>query len=240
VVALIIVAGLAVGAYWIFPRNGGTDTLQAGILINRTSGPHPLSLSVTASVSGGSPPYQFQWSFGDGGAASGPGASHVYLQRGIYQVQLTVTDRTGQTAAAGKVVHVAPVLRQTTLLNTSSQTLGAGPSSAWVVPIVIPGSAVSTWMNGTVHVTVCSLGGNCLAYVEVLDVQDETNLTQGKAVSNPIWCSSVNGTCQAAQSVGFNVDLSGIQGQTVYLVVYNSDLVWSQQVTAHVSAACWY
>jgi PKD domain len=240
VVALILAAGIAAAAYWPFPRPFSTAPLEATVEIDRTSGPHPLSVTVAANVSGGTPPYQYNWSFGDGGTASAASATHQYASHGTYQVLLRVTDRDNRTADGGVTVHVNPVRERPTVLNATAQTLGAGVSSAWVIPLSIPPTEVSTWINGTTNVTTCSLGGNCATYVEILNVHDETNLTRGGAITNPIWCVEVNGTCTANRTVDLAVNLAGLAGQTVYLVVFNTDLVWSQSVTAFVWMDCWY
>jgi PKD domain len=234
VVALVLASGVAAAAYWPFPRPVATAPLAATIDINRTSGPHPFLVSVEANVSGGSPPYQYAWTFGDGGFAVTASATHQYSTHGNFQVLLRVTDHQNRTASAGVTVTVNPVHEELTVLNASNQTLGAGESKAWIVPITLPTTAVSARLQGTVNVTACSLGDNCLAYVEVLNVHDETNLTQGGAITNPIWCLLENGSCQANQTTAVDINLARYSGDTVYLVVFNTDLVWSQTVSARV------
>jgi uncharacterized membrane protein len=50
-----------------------------------------------ADGSGGYPPYQFQWDFGDGSPASSlQNATHSYASAGEYEVQLTATDSKGK------------------------------------------------------------------------------------------------------------------------------------------------
>jgi len=238
--ALVILAGIAVATYWPLSRPASTPEFEAAIEVEPTSGPHPLSVTVSASLTGGTPPYAYGWSFGDGSNASGAGATHVYTVHGTYQVLLRVTDHDNATAVAAATVKVDPVQEKPTVLNASAQTLGAGTANAWIIPVSIPSTEVSAWVNGSTNVTGCSLGGNCAAFVEVLNVHDETNLSHGQAVNNPIWCLEVNGTCRSARTENLTVDLSGLPGQTVYLVLFNTDLVWSQQVTALVSMDCWY
>jgi PKD domain len=225
---------VAAAAYWPFPRPVAPPPLAASIDINRTSGPHPLAVSVVANVSGGTPPYQYTWTFGDGGSASTSGATHVFTTRGTYQVLLRVTDHDNRTVGAGAAVTVEPVHAQTMVLNASHQALGAGESKAWIDPISVPATAESAWVYGTTNVTGCSLGGNCGAFVEILNVHDETNLTRGDAITDPIWCPTVNASCQANRTTNFAVNLVGLPGQTVYLVVFNTDLLWSQTVDALV------
>jgi PKD repeat protein len=210
------------------------------VQINHSKGPHPLDVTVAANVTGGVPPYAYAWSFGDGASASVAGATHSYAARGVFVVTLRVTDQANGTATAAATVRVDPVFETMKLLNASHQPLGPGEMQAWIAPFTIPATAATAWMNGTVVVTSCSLGGNCGAFVEVLDASDEANLTHGAAITNPIWCLVVMGACQANQSIRMDVDLSDRAGQTEYLVVFNTDLVWSQTVTAHVSLSSWY
>lgn len=240
VVALILAAGVAAAAYWPFPRPTTPPELVASIQIDHARGPHPLQVSVTANVSGGTPPYSYNWTFGDGASASTQGATHTYFEHGTFQVLLRATDHDNRTAAAGVMVTVTPVRERPDLLNASNQALGPGTSNAWVSPVSIPASAVSAWLNGSTNVTACSLGGNCDAYVEILNAYDAMNLTHGKAVTNPIWCAGSNGTCQANRTIGFAVNLDAWAGQTVYLAIFNNDVVWSQTVSARATMDCWY
>src|SRR5207245_4079803 len=65
------------------------------------------TVSFTGSASGGTPPYSYSWTFGDGGSASGSSTSHVYQTAGSYNVVLTVTDAAGQTANSAQTVTVS-------------------------------------------------------------------------------------------------------------------------------------
>src|SRR5256886_14348564 len=47
-------------------------------------------LAFNATVSGGSPPYAFDWNFTDGSLGTGPSLSHVFSLAGTYNVTLTV------------------------------------------------------------------------------------------------------------------------------------------------------
>jgi PKD repeat protein len=239
-IALVLASGVAAAAYWPFPRPVATAPLEAAVEINRTSGTHPLSVSVEAEVSGGTPPYSYAWTFGDGGTAAVGGATHEYEVRGTYQVLLRVTDHDNRTAAAGVTVTVAPVQEQLMVLNASGQNLGPGESRAWITPISIPSTSLSAWVYGSTNVTGCSFGGNCAAFVEILNVHDETNLTQGDAITNPIWCWGQNGTCHSNRTAKLNANLEEAAGQTVYLVLFNDDYFWSQSVSAQVWLDCSY
>src|SRR3989449_4403420 len=65
--------------------------------------------SFTATVSGGTTPYSYNWNFGDGTAAgtSNP-ALHTYSIPGNYTVVLSVTDANVKTATASHIVNIRP------------------------------------------------------------------------------------------------------------------------------------
>ncbi len=49
-------------------------------------------------ASGGKPPYQWQWDFGDGATSNEQNPKHAYTKEGKYVAKLTVTDSEGNTA----------------------------------------------------------------------------------------------------------------------------------------------
>ncbi len=71
---------------------------------------HPLvgqTVSFNGSASGGTPPYSYAWTFGDGATATGRNVTHAYGGAGTYTVNLTVTDSASHTASASHSVSVA-------------------------------------------------------------------------------------------------------------------------------------
>jgi hypothetical protein len=56
------------------------------------------AFSIKASPSGGTPPYNYLWNFGDGSTASGAAATHAYPAPGTFRAVLTVSDTRGVTA----------------------------------------------------------------------------------------------------------------------------------------------
>ncbi len=77
--------------------------------LSKTTGAMPLSLSANggASIDPDGTISKYTWKWGDGTASStGKTASHVYLKRGTFTVQLTVTDNKGATAYTTKTVKV--------------------------------------------------------------------------------------------------------------------------------------
>jgi YVTN family beta-propeller protein len=96
----------------------------------------PLVLS--ASVSGGLPPYSYQWTFGDGTAASGPNASHTYSTPGDFLLTAEVRDLTGATDDLSIVIIVV-----------SAPTVAVFLSPGSVTDVAVPVSLNATVSGGT-------------------------------------------------------------------------------------------
>lgn len=64
------------------------------------SGPTPLQVTFTAGVSGGTPPYTYGWTFGDGAVSSEENPVHSYAAQGVYSAVLAVHDSGGATSIA--------------------------------------------------------------------------------------------------------------------------------------------
>lgn len=94
---------------------GGSTTPGAGALTlnvsaSPSSGQAPLAVQLSSSVTGGTAPYAFTWSFGDGSAASTlPSPAHTYQSPGTYTAALTVKDAANnQTSASTTVTASGP------------------------------------------------------------------------------------------------------------------------------------
>jgi serine protease len=82
---------------------GGSLTLGAFSYL----GNHLSVTFTTGAASGGTTPYAYTWTFGDGSqAGSGSPVTHVYSKPGNYSVKETVTDKNGATASTTKNVSV--------------------------------------------------------------------------------------------------------------------------------------
>jgi PKD repeat protein len=62
----------------------------------------PLVIRFTATVTGGTEPYFYEWEFGDGSTSSASAPTHDFSQVGHYTVLLTVSDNNGAVAAANQ------------------------------------------------------------------------------------------------------------------------------------------
>lgn len=58
------------------------------------------------TIFGGIPPYNYLWSFGDGGTSSSEQPTHTYTQSGLYTVMLQVTDSVGNVSVNSTTVFI--------------------------------------------------------------------------------------------------------------------------------------
>lgn len=91
---------------WLYPRCSSIAP-TASIYSNVNYGPGPLSVSLSGapSTDNGSI-VSYSWDFGDGTSATGVAQNKVFTDIGDYYVTLTVTDNTGLTGTATKVITV--------------------------------------------------------------------------------------------------------------------------------------
>ncbi len=74
-----------------------------------TEGTMPLTVSFTSNVSGGIPPYSYDWEFGDGSKSNAANTVHIYITGGNFAVWLNVNDNGGRFAqSAFLFVNVTP------------------------------------------------------------------------------------------------------------------------------------
>ncbi|KQT02338.1 hypothetical protein ASG23_03125 [Cellulomonas sp. Leaf395] len=121
-----VAAGTYAVTVTVVDDDGGTDQASGSAVVSApnklptaaiaVSGPPALAVSVNGS--GSSDPdgtiSTYQWTFGDGGTATGPTATHQYLATGTYPITLTVTDNRGgvdtETVSVSVVAPPGPVI----------------------------------------------------------------------------------------------------------------------------------
>jgi PKD repeat protein len=101
-----------VSGLFLAPPAATLPTMHAGAGSN-LSGAEGTSQQFGGSVQGGTAPYSYAWTFGDGSVGTGSlTPSHTYTHHGTYTATLTVTDSNGLEATASTsvtVTDVAPV-----------------------------------------------------------------------------------------------------------------------------------
>lgn len=136
------------------PSGNQTGAIELAITANPVTGDAPLSTHFEASASGGTPPYTFNWSFGDGGNwVLGPSVFHTFVNPGEYVATVVATDSVGNEATTGVFVTVngsgapAPAMVATV---TALVMHGMAPLAVTFTPEVVGGSAPYqlTWNFG--------------------------------------------------------------------------------------------
>jgi PKD repeat protein len=112
---------------WTITVSSAPLTLKIGAspTISIVNGP----VSFTSTPSGGTPPYTYAWTFGDGGTASTRNATHGYASVGKFTAELVVHDNTG--ASTSQTVNV------TVTLGTSLPTSAPSTSDWWIYLVIV-------------------------------------------------------------------------------------------------------
>ncbi|HEY6238406.1 MAG TPA: PKD domain-containing protein [Thermoplasmata archaeon] len=82
------------------------------------------SVSFNPTGTGGSAPYTYNWSFGDGGTSAVSTPTHTFATVGVFHVNATVTDSVGASASRGVTVTVNAAVTATANASASSVTDG--------------------------------------------------------------------------------------------------------------------
>jgi len=89
----------------------GSSSTPGALSTSFTYSPNPPQpgqvVTFTASTTGGAPPYNYNWTFGDGTSGKGATASHTYSTVGSYNIVLTVTDSNSTATTSTQQVSVS-------------------------------------------------------------------------------------------------------------------------------------
>ncbi|MDD5769715.1 MAG: PKD domain-containing protein [Candidatus Gracilibacteria bacterium] len=90
----------------IIPDNSSsTNNLGVSIKANPIMGSGPLKVDFESIVKG-CDNCKFSWNFGDGTSSNNQNATNTFTKEGIYNVNLTITDKNGNTATTKMVINV--------------------------------------------------------------------------------------------------------------------------------------
>jgi PKD repeat protein len=89
------------------------------------SGTAPLTVNFSGSATGGTPPYSYRWTFGDGGSSTAQNPSYVYSSAGTYTATFSATDSVSANVSVTK--NIAVVSAADVSLSLSSETGAPAP-----------------------------------------------------------------------------------------------------------------
>jgi hypothetical protein len=96
-------------------------------------------VALVSQVTGGSAPFTYAWSLGDGATGTTPSLAHAYSHSGNYTVNVTVTDAAGavQSATFVVAVHAAPAPSHPASSGSSSVSLTSGTGLGLLLGILV-------------------------------------------------------------------------------------------------------
>jgi PKD repeat protein len=167
----------------------GTSSLTASATDSPTAGQAPLTVNFKGSASGGTSPYSYRWTFGDGGSSTSQNPSHTYSSAGTYTATLTVTDSTSATNSKSLTITVTSAPSQLAANVLASPSSGQAPltvnftgsATGGVTPYSYRwtfGDGGSTTSQNPSH-TYSSAG----SYTATLTVTDSTSATNSKSLT---------------------------------------------------------
>jgi hypothetical protein len=151
------------------------SVLPAGeALICDAGGPYTGEVSqaipFTGFASGGTTPYTWAWTFGDGGTAAVQNPTHTYTTKGNYTVTLTVTDAATGTATDTATATITepvllPVLEIGTItggfgVKASVKNTGEAAATNVVWKIALDGKLVFVGKSSTGTIATLAVAGN--------------------------------------------------------------------------------
>jgi chitodextrinase len=90
--------------------NNTTIIARGALTASVSAVPNPVSagqpVSLTCAATGGTPPYSYSWTLGDGSTGTGSILTHTYITTGTKTVVCTVTDNVGISANGSTTVSV--------------------------------------------------------------------------------------------------------------------------------------
>lgn len=112
ILSFILIACLFVFSSCSDEDNSGKDIPNAGFTISSPTGQIGDEIQFTSTSFGGSGSYSFEWNFGDGATSTEENPMHIYQEKGVFIVTLTVTDGKGKSNVYRKTFEINEKLEE--------------------------------------------------------------------------------------------------------------------------------
>lgn len=203
---------------------------------NTTSGTSPLSVGFTARGAGGSGPYTYAWTFGDGDQATGENVTHIYTLAGTYDANVTVTDGIGGQASSEDTILVTAPTSGLSVSVQATPEVGPAPLSVQFNATVRGGTSTPSYfwsfgdgINSTLadpsH--VYAIAGTYIAQLTVSEgaglVATANVSVEVAVVSPPLHLTATSNVSAGSAPLlaQFQANLSGGSGPYTYLWTIN-------------------
>src|SRR6266568_1705573 len=224
-----------VGRAGITVNGGGTALCSAGcdFTFTPTSPTVGQPVQFSETVNGGTSPYTFACTFGDGVSGTGQNPTHTYSAKGTFTVTDVITDSATPTHATFTVTHTITVIGTTLVVTISCGTATAGKPVTCTATITGGTQPyTTTWTatagspstgTGTSFTTTFATKGSDTVSVSVKDANmvTATNSVTVTVVAQPLAVSISCGTATAGKPVTCTATPTG--GTSPYSFTWSVD-----------------
>ncbi len=141
-VRAVDVAGTSATSSLLVNVSAAGPSLPTTVSASSPSGAAPFLETLSASITGGTAPYNITWDLGDGALAWGSPVTHTYTTQGTYVATASVRDAAGSSGEASTVVSVSGSVATTLQLRLGpAPQVGGAPLSLSLSSSVEGGTA---------------------------------------------------------------------------------------------------